>query len=82
MSEFTGRKVLITGAAGVFGHWILEAFLKAGADIICSDIRVDALRQQVASLGSASGNMTTYGGHRPSSFHSTIKLQGISTATW
>jgi NAD(P)-dependent dehydrogenase (short-subunit alcohol dehydrogenase family) len=60
MSEFTGRKVLITGAAGVFGHWILEAFLKAGADIICSDIRVDALRQQVASLGSASGNIKIY----------------------
>lgn len=60
MSEFTGRKVLITGAAGVFGHWILEAFLKAGANIICSDIRVDALRQQVASLGSASGNIKIY----------------------
>ena len=36
---FTGKKVVVTGAAGIFGRWIAEAFLREGADVCLSDIK-------------------------------------------
>ena len=51
MGEFTDKKVLITGAAGVFGAWITQAFAKKGADLFLSDLRVDDLCRQVTELG-------------------------------
>ena len=42
-SEFNGKKVLITGAAGVFGRWIVQAFDQAGADLLLSDLDGAAL---------------------------------------
>ena len=41
--EFRGRKVVLTGACGVFGGWICEAFAKAGARLCLSDMRGDGL---------------------------------------
>ena len=41
--EFKGRRVLITGAAGVIGRWIAEAFAAEGAKLLLSDIRQNAL---------------------------------------
>src|SRR5262245_19613624 len=41
--EFSGRRVVLTGACGVFGHWIAAAFAKAGARLCLSDMRGDAL---------------------------------------
>ena len=52
MGEFTDKKVLITGAAGVFGAWITQAFAKKGAALFLSDLRVDDLCRQVTELGS------------------------------
>jgi len=37
--EFRGQRVLITGAAGVIGTWIAEAFAVEGARLLLSDIR-------------------------------------------
>src|SRR5215510_8230846 len=41
--EFSGRKVVLTGACGVFGHWIAAAFAKAGARLCLSDMRAPFL---------------------------------------
>jgi len=41
--EFEGRKVLITGAAGVYGTELSRAFADAGAILCLSDLRADAL---------------------------------------
>ncbi|MFE6073728.1 SDR family NAD(P)-dependent oxidoreductase [Paenibacillus sp. NPDC057886] len=41
---FAGKKVVITGAAGVFGQWIAQAYAAEGASLYLSDIREDALR--------------------------------------
>lgn len=41
--EFKGRRVLVTGAAGVIGRWIAESFAAEGARLLLSDIRRDAL---------------------------------------
>jgi 3-oxoacyl-[acyl-carrier protein] reductase len=42
--NFTGKRVLITGACGVFGRWIADAFRQAGARLALTDRRGDALR--------------------------------------
>ncbi|MFD0681988.1 MULTISPECIES: SDR family NAD(P)-dependent oxidoreductase [unclassified Paenibacillus] len=41
---FIGKKVVITGAAGIFGTWIAQAFASQGAKLILSDIRDNELR--------------------------------------
>lgn len=44
------RKVVITGAAGVIGRWLSEAFAKDGASLCLSDIRPEALEKLAAKL--------------------------------
>jgi 3-oxoacyl-[acyl-carrier protein] reductase len=51
--RFAGKKVLVTGACGVFGGWIAEAFAREGATLCLSDNRADALKQAAAKLGGA-----------------------------
>jgi 3-oxoacyl-[acyl-carrier protein] reductase len=51
MSDFTGKRVVITGAAGIFGGWIAAAFARAGATLCLSDMRGDLLPGVVAKLG-------------------------------
>lgn len=41
--EFKGKKVVITGAGGVYGGWIAKAFAREGASLCLSDIRSEAL---------------------------------------
>jgi 3-oxoacyl-[acyl-carrier protein] reductase len=43
--RFTGKKVLVTGACGVFGRWIAAAFGREGALLCLSDRRSDALEE-------------------------------------
>ncbi|MCU6790904.1 SDR family oxidoreductase [Paenibacillus sp. WQ 127069] len=42
--QFIGKKVVITGAAGIFGTWIAQAFAAQGAKLCLSDIRGNELR--------------------------------------
>jgi 3-oxoacyl-[acyl-carrier protein] reductase len=49
--EFRERKVLITGAAGVFGSELSRGFAKAGATLCLSDFREDALQALAGELG-------------------------------
>src|SRR5262245_18396406 len=48
--EFTGRKVVLTGACGVIGRWIAEAFAAAGAPLCLSDLRKGALAALASEL--------------------------------
>ena len=57
MSEFKGKRVVITGACGVFGQWIAVAFAKAGARVCLSDNREDALASTLTTLP-GSGHIT------------------------
>src|SRR5262245_18834217 len=57
--EFAGRKVVLTGACGVFGHFIADAFAKAGAKLCLSDVRGDKLAAMADGLGVArNGGLT------------------------
>ncbi len=33
--DFKGKRVVVTGAAGIFGGWIAQAFANAGARVSC-----------------------------------------------
>ena len=50
MSEFSGKRIVITGACGIFGQWISAAFAAAGARICLSDNRADRLEDTRAAL--------------------------------
>lgn len=50
MSDFEGRTVLVTGAAGDIGAAAAAAFAKAGANLVVTDRRADALDAVAAVL--------------------------------
>jgi len=50
-SELRDTKVVITGAAGVFGSEVSRGFAEAGATLCLSDFREDALRALAGELG-------------------------------
>ena len=51
--RFAGKRVVVTGACGVFGSWIAAAFAREGATLCLSDRRADALAAAAAELGPA-----------------------------
>lgn len=57
MTEFKDKRVVVTGACGVFGRWITAAFAEAGARVCLSDNRADALAAAMAALP-GSGHLT------------------------
>ena len=53
MSDFEGRTVLVPGAAGDIGAAAAAAFAKAGANLVVTDRRADALEAVAAVLREA-----------------------------
>jgi len=51
--DFEGKRVVVTGAAGIFGGWIAEAFADAGATLLVTD--ADAPRLSVAAAKLSGG---------------------------
>lgn len=49
--SFVGKRVVITGAAGIFGGWIALSFVRAGATLCLSDLRGDLLPAVVERIG-------------------------------
>ena len=51
MSEFDGKTVVVTGAAGVLGRAVANAFHGAGANVIGLDIvEADSIKDEWAAL--------------------------------
>jgi 3-oxoacyl-[acyl-carrier protein] reductase len=48
---FKGKRVVVTGAAGIYGGWITSAFAREGAMLCLSDLRHDKLDSVVDRLG-------------------------------
>ncbi len=59
-AEFRGRKVVLTGACGVLGRWIADAFTKVGARLCLSDHQESALRALGEALGIAGNGGLTH----------------------
>lgn len=57
---FEGRKVVITGAAGVFGTELSRAFADAGAVVCLSDLRADALAALARDLALPEARLLTH----------------------
>jgi 3-oxoacyl-[acyl-carrier protein] reductase len=51
--NFQGKKVIITGAAGIFGSWIAKAFDEAGADLWLVDQNKEGLQEVVQTLSNS-----------------------------
>jgi 3-oxoacyl-[acyl-carrier protein] reductase len=58
--EFRDRKVVVTGACGVFGRYIAAAFAQAGAHLCLSDMRGEALGDLVREPGLEKGGHLTH----------------------
>src|SRR5215467_4832262 len=50
-AQLGGARVVITGAAGIFGSWLAEAFATAGADLLLTDNRPDDLATLATQFG-------------------------------
>jgi 3-oxoacyl-[acyl-carrier protein] reductase len=48
--DFKGKRVVVTGAAGIFGGWIAQAFANAGANVLLTDKDPDRLSAVTESL--------------------------------
>lgn len=51
--DFQDTRVLITGAAGIYGKWFADAFAAAGARLCLSDNRADAVARAAANFDPA-----------------------------
>lgn len=49
--DFRGKRVIVTGAAGIFGGWIADAFAREGAVLCLSDMRAELLPAVVVRIG-------------------------------
>ncbi len=59
-ASFQDRKVVITGAAGVYGTELAGAFADAGATLCLSDVRPDALATLTRQLALPPGRLLTH----------------------
>lgn len=49
--DLAGKRVLVTGACGVIGRWIIQAFCGAGARLCLTDLRQDELEALARQAG-------------------------------
>lgn len=57
MTDLTGRRIVITGAAGGLGRAIAQACAASGADLVLSDLNADGLAETAAQLGKHAGQI-------------------------
>lgn len=55
--DFSGKRVLVTGAANGFGAAIAREFAKCGAVLLLADIEEEPLRAIEKELGAASAHV-------------------------
>ena len=51
MTDFTGKSVIVTGAAGALGFAVAQRFAKGGAKVALLDLPGDALTKKTHELG-------------------------------
>ena len=56
MEGLAGRGVVITGALGIYGAWIADAFGRAGAKLCLTDRTADGLDARLTEAGGAPGS--------------------------
>ena len=56
MGDYTGQGVVITGALGIYGTWIADAFARAGAKLCLTDRDPAGLERRLAEAAGAEGS--------------------------
>ena len=59
--DFSGQGVVVTGALGIYGAWIADAFARAGARLCLSDRDGAGLDRRLRDAGGAEGSFTHVG---------------------
>ena len=59
--EFRGKRVVVTGAAGIYGGWIAAMFAREGAHLCLSDMRRDKLEEVAKNLRLDPANTLLHG---------------------
>jgi len=59
MTESHPQRVIVTGAAGVMGTWISQAFAREGADLLLTDTRPEGLERLGNELRDGGAGVTT-----------------------
>ena len=49
-NEFKAKKVIVTGACGIIGGWIVDAFAREGAEVCLTDRDAEKLEAKLATL--------------------------------
>jgi 3-oxoacyl-[acyl-carrier protein] reductase len=49
-NEFHGKKVIVTGAGGIIGGWIADAFAREGATVCLTDLSLERIEARKSSL--------------------------------
>ncbi len=79
--DFRGKRVVVTGAAGIYGGWIAAAFARAGAILCLSDMRGDLLAGVVERLGLDPATTLCHGTELTDS-SSIRELAALVAASW
>ncbi len=56
--DFTGKVVLVTGAASGMGLATAQAFVEAGASVVMADFREDVVQAEAAKLSGQAGRFS------------------------
>ena len=56
MRDFSGQGVVVTGALGIYGTWIADAFARAGAKLCLTDRDAPGLEQRLRDAGGPGGS--------------------------
>ena len=56
MHDFTGQGVIVTGALGIYGTWMADAFTRAGAKLCLTDHDAAGLDRRLRQTGATEGS--------------------------
>ena len=57
-SDLSGKRVVVTGACGIIGRWIADAFRASGADLCLTDVDKSSLESVGSELELSEASFT------------------------
>ena len=73
-SDLSGKRVVVTGACGVVGRWIVDAFVAAGAELCLTDAQEAALSAYAGEVSLGTGGFA-----HPANLTDERSIEGLIT---
>jgi 3-oxoacyl-[acyl-carrier protein] reductase len=73
-SDLSGKRVVVTGACGVVGRWIVDAFVAAGAELCLTDAQEAALSAYAGEVSLGTGGFA-----HPANLTDETSIEGLIT---